>query len=337
MQSVLVVGGGGYIGSELCAELERRNYHVTAIDNGMCGKRWSMRLPYAVRCYTCDMRDVTVEYLSQFDTVINLAGLSNDPQANRFPKLNHELNCTAALKLAANAKAAGVVKFIQASSASVYDSAEGNCAGDHPRRETDVVNPTSNYAKAKRACEVNLQKLASQDFQIICLRKGTVFGPSQRMRFDLVANQMTKNALIDNKINIHNGGEIYRPMLYIEDAVNAYCAAICLPPHIDPFQIINVVTENVTIGRLAQWVQTACTKVCGDGISISSTPVSSVRNYIMDCTKMTAFGFWCTALMPDKLMELARYVARMQQAGLDMEAEQFYNLKMAEKFYPNAE
>ena len=70
-------------------------------------------------------------------------------------------------------------------------------------------------------------KLNDDNFNVFCLRKGTLYGPSERMRFDLVLNTMVGSAIQDKVITI-NGGNQWRPFLHVDYAAEAYIKLIDL-------------------------------------------------------------------------------------------------------------
>jgi nucleoside-diphosphate-sugar epimerase len=89
----------------------------------------------------------------------------------------------------------------------------------------------------------------------VVLRKGSVYGYSPRMRFDLVVNAFTLNALQTGQLVLHNGGEMWRPLLSIQDAVAAYELMLEAPVEKISGEIFNVTNGNYRISELALRVQ----------------------------------------------------------------------------------
>ena len=116
MKKVLIVGGAGYIGTRLSNTLVEKEYDVTVIDNFWFGDFINNKVTKIKK----NLWNITVEELKPFDTVLFLAGLSNDPMAMFRPDLNFIENSSAPVYLAFIAKQAGVKRFICASSCSVY-------------------------------------------------------------------------------------------------------------------------------------------------------------------------------------------------------------------------
>ena len=74
--------------------------------------------------------------------------------------------------------------------------------------------------------EAAILPLADADFAPVAFRKGTIFGFSPRMRYDLVVNSFVKDALATGKIHVHFGGAMWRPLIDVRDVARAYVTAI---------------------------------------------------------------------------------------------------------------
>ena len=107
------------------------------------------------------------------------------------------------------------------------------------------------------------------------LRKGSVYGYSPRMRFDLVVNGFVLNALQTGCLTLHNGGEMWRPLLSIQDAVAAYTLMLEAPVEKVKGEIFNVTNGNYRISELALRVQR---KLLDLGIPCEVRPDYNFRN-----------------------------------------------------------
>ncbi|HZU33822.1 MAG TPA: NAD(P)-dependent oxidoreductase, partial [Candidatus Angelobacter sp.] len=117
---ILVAGGAGYVGSVLIPKLLERGYDVDVVDLFWFGNF----LPPEVNIISRDIFDLQVNDLKDYDQVIFLAGLSNDPMAEFSPSKNFVFNAAAPAYLAYIAKQAKVQRYIYASSCSVYGYTE---------------------------------------------------------------------------------------------------------------------------------------------------------------------------------------------------------------------
>ena len=136
-----------------------------------------------------DLRSVTPADFAGFDAVLHLAELSNDPLGENNPAVTYEINHRGSVRIAELANAAGVRRFVYASSCSVYGVGAGEFLD-----ETSPVNPQTAYARCKVLVEQDVAKLAGADFSVVFLRNSTAYGPSPRMRFDIVLNDLCARA-----------------------------------------------------------------------------------------------------------------------------------------------
>jgi nucleoside-diphosphate-sugar epimerase len=257
MAVVLVIGGAGYVGSVLSRELLERGYAVRILDRLFFGDQGLDEIRDRVELVVGDMRTMSRDLLDGVECVINVGGLSNDPTAEFNPKANYEMNTTAGIELAAMCREANVARYIYASSCSIYDRGVIDEYRDVVHDETADVDPPGAYAGSKLAAERELLRMASDDFCVTILRKGTLYGFSPRMRYDLVVNTFVKDALKQGFISLHFGGEMWRPLADVKDAARAYIALLRAEHDRIGGQIFNLVYRNFRISELALRVREA--------------------------------------------------------------------------------
>jgi len=288
---VIVTGGAGFIGSVLVRELLREGYRVKVLDKLLFGAAGLTDLP-AKAIIQKDIRTVTAADLLDDDgqpaeAVIHLAGMSNDPTSEFAPGATWEINVGGTDRVLRAVRDAGVPRFIFASSASIYDL--GMEESEKALCEEDHVAPTATYSRSKLAAEAIVRDVSAGDPTVCCtiLRKGTVYGWSPRMRFDLVVNQMTMNGLRDGKIQVYGDGSIWRPMVSITDAARAYLAVLRAPAAAVRGQTFNVVEKNYQVRELAIHVQEAICIPIGH-----RRPPGPLRNYQVDGQKLRGVLGW---------------------------------------------
>ncbi|MHB8440055.1 MAG: NAD-dependent epimerase/dehydratase family protein [Acidimicrobiales bacterium] len=270
---ILIAGGAGYVGSVLVPKLLARGYEVDVIDLLWFGNA----LPDGARLIARDILELGLSDVQGYDQVVFLAGLSNDPMAEYSPGKNFVYNAACPAFLAYLAKQAGVRRYIYASSCSVYGySVDDLCLEDGA---TAAQYP---YGVSKLQGELGVLLLQDNAFSVIALRKGTVCGYSPRMRFDLVVNTMFKTALTANRITVNNPS-IWRPILGIQDATDAYVRAIEADPSISG--VFNIASGNFTLGELADYVDSSLREHLGIRATLKIRHVEDIRNYKVDFTK----------------------------------------------------
>jgi len=248
---VLVTGGAGYIGCQLVPTLLDAGYRVRVFDVMFYGDAGLDRVRDRIEVVEGDIRSVPANLLDGVSAIINLAGLSTEPAAEYRPEANQEINFKAAVDLARVAKEKKVRRFIQASSGSIYDVGAGHPEKDIMHTEDSPVAPFRVYSITKREAEKQILVMADHSFTPVVLRKGSVYGYSPRMRFDLVVNAFVLGALQTGCLVLHNGGETWRPLLSIQDAAAAYKLMLEAPADKVRGEIFNVTNGNYRISELA--------------------------------------------------------------------------------------
>ncbi|MCX8065948.1 MAG: NAD-dependent epimerase/dehydratase family protein [Candidatus Hydrogenedentes bacterium] len=250
---VLVTGGAGYIGSVVVRELLDNGFAVRVLDKCLFGDEGLNSVRSRIELIRGDINRFDSEWLENVSAVIHLAGLSNDPMAEFNPEANRRLNTEATAVLGEHCKSKGIKRFIFASSCSIYD--KGLLAEDIIQDEESPVEPRAAYAVSKYQAELELKRLAGHDFCPTILRQGTVYGWSPRMRYDLVVNTFVKFAFEKGVLVVHNGGEMWRPLVDVSDVAKAYVACLQADISIVGNQLFNISYKNYRILELAHWVR----------------------------------------------------------------------------------
>ena len=261
------------MGSVLIPKLLDRGYKVDVVDLFWFGNH----LPPEVTIVNKDILDLSVADLRGYNAVIFLAGLSNDPMAEFSPAKNFVFNAAAPAYLAYIAKQAKVRRFIYASSCSVYGYTVNELYD-----ETRLASSSYPYGISKLQGEQAVLQFANEEFSVISLRKGTVSGYSPRMRFDLIVNTMFKSAILNKTITVNNP-TIWRPILSINDAANAYIRAIEANETISG--IFNIASANHTVGEVADLVRDTLYQELGLQVSLLIRHLQDFRNYKVSIDK----------------------------------------------------
>ncbi len=250
---ILVTGADGYIGAMLTPLLLERGHQAVGLDAGFYRDGWlyedGRRRPETI---TKDIRDLTAADLVRFDAIVHLAELSNDPLAQHDPRLTYAINHRGSVELAKNAKKACVKRFVYTSSCSVY----GAAAGGGLRTEDSPPNPQTAYADCKVLVERDVMALAGDGFAPVFLRNATAYGPSPRMRFDIVLNDLCGHAWTANEVKVLSDGTPWRPLVHVEDICEAIAQALEAPRDSVAGQIFNVGddAQNYTVRQIAEIV-----------------------------------------------------------------------------------
>ena len=326
MRKVLLVGGAGYVGAILAEELLERGYAVKVLDRLYYGEEGLRDIRDRVELVVADMRVPPAGVMDDVDAVVNIGGLSNDPTAEYNPRANYEMNTLATQKLAEICKEQGVRRYLFASSCSIYDRGVGDEDRDVLLDEESEVRPRAAYASSKYEAERVLLRMADPDFCPVILRKGTIYGFSPRMRYDLVVNTFVKDALSKGVLTIHYGGEMWRPLVDVRDVARAYIACLEAPEDKVKGQIFNVSYRNMRISELALRVRAALAEI---GVSVQIQPdygYRGVRNYRVTTTKIShILGFQPIVSVEESVKDMVEKVRRYGYT--DFDNPRYYNIR----------
>jgi nucleoside-diphosphate-sugar epimerase len=326
MQKVLLVGGAGYVGSVLAYELLQRGYAVKILDRLYFGDDGLRGIRDRIELIVGDMRVMDAAALKDVDSVVNVGGLSNDPTAEYNPKANYEMNTLASKKLADLCTANGIRRYVFASSCSIYDRGVGNESADVLLDETSEVYPRAAYSSSKYEAEKLLLDMVSDSFCPVILRKGTVYGFSPRMRYDLVVNTFVKSALTAGKITLHYGGEMWRPLVDVRDVARAYIAALEAPEEKVRGQIFNVSFYNIRISELGLRVRTALREVGLDAEIVPDYGYRGVRSYRVSAAKIQrVLDFQPKVSIEESVKDLVKQIKAYGYT--DFDNPKYYNIR----------
>lgn len=234
MKKYLITGGCGYIGSHLSIKLSKdKKNDILCYDNFLNSSQDIKKILIKQNCRIIvgDIRDhkklkkVIID--NKIDNVIHLAGLVGDPACKINEKLTKNVNLDSSKIFFNNCKNIGVKNFVFASTCSNYGLATKKIANENTK-----LNPLSAYAKSKVNFENFLIKKTNPKINVYILRFATVFGLSERMRFDLTVNQFTRDIFYNKKLLIF-AANTYRPYCHVKDVSRA---------------IIKVINSNIKFG-----------------------------------------------------------------------------------------
>lgn len=283
--NVLVVGGGGYLGSILIPQLLEEGYKVKCLDRLFFGKNPIESFKDEIELFREDIRSFNPSILNNIDLCINLAAISQPDQSEMInPKLYYDINHKGCVRLAKLCKEKGINRFIFTSTCSVYGFQ------DNIISEENSPNPLEAYGKSKILAEKDLLNLADDNFVVTILRPGTMYGFSPKMRFDLVVNGMTWALQKFKKINVMRDGNQWRPNVHVKDVARLIIKLLELHEGKIQKEIFNVGAnqQNYQIMPLA--------KVIGDSVGIDYElnwyGEPDTRSYRVDFSKLkNSLGF----------------------------------------------
>tara|TARA_B100000886_G_scaffold340220_1_gene308489 strand:+ start:2438 stop:3394 length:957 start_codon:yes stop_codon:yes gene_type:complete len=272
-KKILILGGGGYVGSHLSNYLVSKGYVVTVLDTFWFGNRLFKKKN--LKIVKADIRDLKKISFKNYYSIIHLANIANDPSVELNPTLSWDVNVFASYEIIKKAIKENVKKFIYASSGSVYGIKKEKFV-----TEDLDLKPISIYNRTKMIAERVFSSF-SDKIKIYSIRPATVCGISPRMRLDVTVNLLTFKALKYGEMTLFGGDQI-RPNININDMSRVY--EFILKKKIDP-GFYNAGFENLTIKQIAKKIQ----KKIPSKINIKK--VFDQRSYRQCSDKLLGVGF----------------------------------------------
>lgn len=245
---ILITGGAGYIGSSLTAELLRRNYRVTVLDNLLFGGESLLGFFHHPNFHffkadvtqTRVVKDALKDGWQKPDAVVHLAAIVGFPACQAVGKqAARRYNADATEMIFEQAEDLGVKRFVFTSTCNVYgESSDGN-----PVTETSPLNYHSLYAETKVEAEEKLRAHKNSSCVPVTFRLATLYGVSPRPRFDLIVNEFVLDAYMNHKLWVYRKGNL-RSFIHVQDTVEGIIKGIEAPESVVRGEIYNLGTQN---------------------------------------------------------------------------------------------
>jgi len=300
---VLVTGGSGYVGALVVEALEASGRPVRVIDALIHGQRELAEAQRArgVDHVEADVRDPGARRraLEDVGAVVHLAAIVGDPACARDPEVSNDVNVVATADLVADAKAAGVERFVFASTCSNY----GRMADPTvPITEDGELSPVSLYAEQKVSMEQALLAGAGNGLHPTCLRFATVYGVAPRMRFDLTVNEFTRDLWAGRELEVF-GEQFWRPYVHVGDAARAVRTVLDAPVGEVSGEVFNTGRSGENYRKL-DLVEIISGKVDGGSVSYVHRD-EDPRDYKVSFDKIRErLGFETLKTVPDGIAEV---------------------------------
>ena len=311
VDTVLITGGAGYIGSLLVSHLLNSGYRVIVFDKLCFGGEslvhvWGRENFTFVRGDICSQDSLRQVFkLHPVDHVVHLAAIVGDPACARQPELARKVNYDASITLLEMALSRKVKRFVFASTCSNYGKMS-DAVGYVD--ESSPLAPVSLYAELKVQVEKAILNGLSRngDFCPVCLRFSTVYGLSPRMRFDLTVNEFTKELSLGRELHVF-GKQFWRPYCHVQDFSQAIRLALTSDPGKVAFNVYNVgsTEENYQKSMVIEEIKKFIPDAKVSYIEKDEDP----RDYRVSFDKIASeLGFHISKRVPDGIREIKQLI-----------------------------
>ena len=257
--SVLITGGAGFIGSNLCEFFLKNGFEVICLDNLATGFKSNMdgfmNHPF-FKFIEGDIRDLQTcrEAVKGVDYVLHQSALGSVPRSIKDPVTTNEVNIGGFLNMLVAARDARVKRFVYAASSSTYGDSE-----TLPKMEDKIGKPLSPYAVTKYVNELYAD-VFSKTYAIECigLRYFNVFGRRQSPKgaYAAVIPLFVKSLISHESPVINGDGEYSRDFTYIENVIQANYLAMTTTNPRAVNKVYNVAFgERTTLNQLFNYLR----------------------------------------------------------------------------------
>lgn len=261
MTKVLVTGGAGFIGSNLCEHLLANGYDVVCLDNFATGHIENLlplikSYPTQFKLIVGDIRnlDDCRKAVDGVDYVMHEAALGSVPRSIKDPITSNDVNVGGFLNMLVASRDAGVKRFVFAASSSTYGDSKSL-----PKVEEVIGKPLSPYAITKYVNELYADVFArTYGMEFIGLRYFNVFGRRQDPNgaYAAVIPLFVKKFMNHEAPNINGDGEYSRDFTYIDNVVQMNMLAITTQNPEAVNQVYNTAYgERTTLNQLVGYLR----------------------------------------------------------------------------------
>lgn len=221
-KSILITGGAGFIGSNLCDHFLQKGYRVTCLDNFATGHKHNLAEAQSHENFTLiegDIREMQTcrDAVQGIDYVLHQAALGSVPRSLHDPQTSNEVNVSGFLNMLVAARDAGVKRFVYAASSSTYGDSKSL-----PKVEEVIGKPLSPYAITKYVNELYADVFSrAYGMECIGLRYFNVFGRRQDPNgaYAAVIPKFTMQLMKGESPVINGDGEYSRDFTYIDNVI----------------------------------------------------------------------------------------------------------------------
>jgi nucleoside-diphosphate-sugar epimerase len=250
---VTVTGAAGYLGSVLVPLLLASGHEVRGLDSLLFGGEGMLGLIGHPR-FTLMKGDVRSDgdlarALDGTDAVVHLAALVGEPACEADPSVTRDVNLGAVQRVVRTCADRGVRRLVFASTCSNYGITDRDIVAD----EDTPLNPISLYAETKVQAERVVLDAAAAGVAATVMRFATMFGLAPRPRFDLLANELVRDAVCGRDVMVY-GQDAWRPFIHVSDAARAITAVLDAEQGLVAGRVFNVGVGNYRKGDLVRMI-----------------------------------------------------------------------------------
>lgn len=282
-KKILVTGGAGFIGSNLCEYLLEKHNQVVCLDNFATGKKENISHLFENPNFTFvegDIRNLNdcIKATKGVDYVLHQAALGSVPRSLKDPITSNEVNVSGFLNMLVASRDNGVKRFVYAASSSTYGDSKAL-----PKVEENIGRPLSPYAITKYVNELYANIFSdTYGLETIGLRYFNVFGRKQDPNgaYAAVIPKFVGQFMKGESPTINGDGTYSRDFTYIDNVIQANIKSLLAPSEATN-QVYNVAygdrnTLNDLVGYLKEYLAAYDPKIANIGVKYGSNRAGDI-------------------------------------------------------------
>jgi len=306
MEKVSIIGGGGYVGTEVCKYFLKNKNIVNCVDNFIY--KHSSVISDLLKNKNFNLINQCMSEMHRMDDILNcdaiiiLAGLVGDPITKKYNDISIDINEVKMLRFLSYLSSNFKKKIVFVSTCSNYGCKTDNDISD----ENSKLEPLSTYAKSKVKIENYILSNKDKFSDITILRFSTAFGLSDRMRFDLTVNEFTKDIFFKIPLVVYDK-KTWRPYCHVNDFANLISLVINADKKLTNHEVFNAGSdENHATKEII--VQKITKKIDFKNIKFLEKSIDK-RNYKVDFSKVKkTLNFKTNFSIDDGIDEIIEYL-----------------------------
>lgn len=256
--NILITGGAGFIGSNLCHRLYKQGHNIYCIDNLYTGRKENIadligkERFYFIEADICDFNEMTFADTEKFDRIYNLACPASPPAYQKQP-IHTTMTCTLGMYNMLYLAEQHGARLLQASTSEVYGDPDISPQSEDYRGNVNCTGIRSCYDEGKRCAEslcFDFQRANRADVRVV--RIFNTYGINMRADDGRVLTNMIAQAATGEPITVYGDGNQTRSFCYVDDTVNGLIK-VMESDYIQPVNIGN--PEEHTIKEMAELIK----------------------------------------------------------------------------------
>jgi UDP-glucuronate decarboxylase len=313
MKTIVITGGAGFIGSNICEKLLNDGHKIICIDNLLTGNMQNIEYLLNHSNFTFINHDIIqpLEINEDIDEIYNFACPASPPKYQKDPIHTLKINFIGVLNLLELARNKNA-KFLQSSTSEVYGEPEITPQHENYRGNVNIIGIRSCYDEGKRVAETLIMEYHNQynvDTRIV--RIFNTYGPKMDKHDGRVVSNFINQALNNEDITLYGNGEQTRSFCYIDDQIDGLIK-LMNSDYVYPVNIGN--PYELTVKELASIVLKLTNS--NSKIIYKDLPSDDPTNRKPDITKARNILHWePTYDLEDGLIKTILYFTRLDETS----------------------